>query len=352
MLNQLLMKNDEMKKSIIFLACIVLAGSNLFAQKEGEITLFPWASLNYNPGAAGEQNNTLCFTAFFQQKFMGMKDASFSDNGEPSYQNTSQRNMAFNIEFYSRKIRGAFAISIKNDKAGYYNNIDFKLGYAYKLNLGPGKLGIGLQAGLLNQDIDPSLLKLIQEGDPLIQTMSESQMNFDLHFGLHYKADRWYAGISALQLFSKDVPVILSGQGFNQPARTMYVTGGYIWTLPWNPSWNIEPSAIIRTDMATMNFDIMAIARYNNVVWGGVSYRLQDAVSIIVGARPFYNSSNNYLKGLEAGLAYSFTTNKLGYRTNGSFGDVEFVIRYCFDIYKQEVFSGYGSSRSIYKNQY
>lgn len=350
MFNLLSTKNEEMKKSIIFLACVLLVCPSLFAQKDPQITLFPWASLNYNPGAAGEQNNTLCFTGFYRQEHLGIKEISVGQNGERS-EDISGRNIAFNMEFYSRKIRGAFALSIANDKAAYFNNINVKLGYAFKMNLGPGKLGIGAQVGMINQNLDYSKLSPTDQGDPLILARGESELNLDFHFGVHYKADRWYAGISALQLLGSS-PIELSGGGFLNPVRTIYAMGGYIWTLPWNPSWNIEPSAIVRSDLSMVNFDIMVITRYNNIVWGGLSYRLQDAVSILAGARPFHNSSNNYLKGLEMGLAYSIRTNNLGYRKNGSFGDIELVVRYCFDIYKQEVFSGYGSSRSIYKNQY
>ena len=64
------------------------------------------------------------------------------------------------------------------------------------------------------------------------------------------------------------------------------------------------------------------------------------------------NISNNYLKGIDLGLAYGFTTSKLGWKKNRGYGDLEIMVRYCFDIYKEEIFSGYGSSRNIYKNEY
>ena len=128
--------------------------------------------------------------------------------------------------------------------------------------------------------------------------------------------------------------------------------GGYTWIVPANPNWELLPQALVKTDFHTATWEVMALARYNGVYWGGLGYRFQDAVSLLFGARPFYNSSNVYLKGLEAGLSYGITANKLGYRVHRSFGDVEVMVRYCFDIYKPEVFSGYGSSRSIYKNWY
>jgi hypothetical protein len=111
----------------------------------------------------------------------------------------------------------------------------------------------------------------------------------------------------------------------------------------------------MKTDLTkTMpQIDLMILGRYNETLWMGLSYRIIDAVSVLFGAKPFASSSNNYLKGLDVGISYSFTTNKLGlYKSGKSSGDVEVMLRYSFDIFKQEVFSGYGSSRNIYKNQY
>ena len=178
----------------------------------------------------------------------------------------------------------------------------------------------------------------------------ESWLDLDFCAGLYYKADRWNAGVGVTQIAEK---IRLSGDKKSyEMSRNLYIHGGYTWVLPWDPSWEIIPQALIKTDLATAQFDLMLLTRYNGILWGGLSYRIQDAVSVLFGARPFFNSSNNYLKGLEMGLGYSFTTSKLGYKPDRSYGDIEIMLRYCFDIYKEEVFSGYGSSRGIYKNQY
>jgi hypothetical protein len=137
-------------------------------------------------------------------------------------------------------------------------------------------------------------------------------------------------------------------------SRQIYAHGGYTWVVPANPSWEIEPQAVFTAVMSS-NFDysftLMALARYNKVYWGGLSYRFGDDISILFGARPFYNNSNNYLKGLDMGLSYGFPASKMGAQQR-SFGSIEVMVRYCFDIYKEPVYSGYGSTRSIYKNQY
>ena len=156
-----------------------------------------------------------------------------------------------------------------------------------------------------------------------------------------------------LAMFDTTQSIIrLSGDRGTHRSSQLYLHGGYTWVLPFNPNWEIIPQALIKTDLKTYQWEILALARYNGVFWGGIGYRFQDAISLAFGARPFYNSSNIYLKGLDVGVSYGFTANSLAFKPHRSFGDVEVVVRYCFDIYKPEVFSGYGNSRYIYKNRY
>lgn len=343
-----------MKKSYILSAVLFVFAMSVSAQQDAQFTLFQWATPYYNAGAIGEQSNTLCFTGIFRQQYTGWNDYGTTDeNGKLSKYNTSPQQIYVSMESYLRKLHGSLGIAVIKDKIGYFNNVGVKLGYSFKLRIPTGSLGIGLQAQLLSQKLDPSHFTPIHTDDALINGMdqkTESWLDLDFNFGVFYKADRWNAGIGVTQIAEK---IRLSGdkQSFKM-SRNLYIHGGYTWILPWDPSWEILPQALIKTDLATAQFDLMLLARYNGIIWFGGSYRIQDAVSVLFGARPFFNSSNNYLKGLEMGLAYSFTTSKLGYKVDRSYGDIEIMLRYCFDIYKEEVFSGYGSTRSIYKNQY
>ena len=347
-----------MTKKIIILICIALTSVTLKAQQDGQFTLFPWASLYYNPGAAGEQNNTLCFTGIFANQNIAFKDDMPTDteigdvqNADPSV--VDMKDFLVNIEFYSRKIRGAIGISLLSDKIGYYNQIGVRLGYTYRMKLGDGSFGAGFQANIFNQTLRKDIVwRPGEEGDPIVEALKQgpSYLNLDFSLGVHYKAETWDVGASVVNILGNEVTVIKSNA--INVARHLYVHGGYIWILPWNPSWTIEPKALVKTDFSAFQMDILLLTRYNGVIWGGLSYKIDDAVSVLFGARPFFNSSNNYLKGLDIGVAYGIDTKKIGYKTGGSFGHVEVMIRYCFDIYKTETFFGYGSSRSIYKNQY
>ena len=337
---------------ILFLAMAFCLKGN--AQDDAQFTLFPWATSYYNAGGIGEQSNTLCFTAIYDNKYMGWRD-SYGTRTDTVGGKTGPQDFLLTIESYIKKLHGSLGVTFISDQIGFYKNIGVKLGYAYKLNIGGGHLGIGAQVSIFNQAIDKSGLRPLQEGDPVLSQLSESTMDLDFSLGAMYKNDQWYAGVGVTQLasaFDKNQKLRISGEHGSTRNPQMYFHGGYTWIVPANPNWEVLPQTMVKTDFKTAQWDVMLLARYNGVYWGGLGYRLQDAVSLIFGARPFYNSSNVYLKGLEAGLSYGITANKLGYRVHRSFGDVEVMVRYCFDIYKPEVFSGYGSSRSIYKNWY
>ena len=337
-----------MRRSVAILFFVIMCGFGVNAQQDAQFTLFPWANYYFNPGSAGEQHNTLCFTGLFRQQYAGYQDAIPNTDSSMS---TGGQQILFNMESYLRKLKGGLGLSLIKDKNGQFQNVGLRLGYAYKLNLPSGRLGIGFQVGFLQQSLVEAELRPNQIGDPLIDALVKDPfMNFDVNFGLFYKASNWYAGASATQILTN---VRISGdKTFLKNARQMYLHGGSIYAVPFDPAWTIEPNVMLKTDFSIVQFDLLVIARYNNILWGGLHYRIDDAVSVVFGARPFYSDPNPYLKGLDMGLAYSFTTSKLGYRPNRSFGDVEFVVRYCFDIFKPVYYSGYGSTRHLYKNQY
>lgn len=353
-------ENSGMRRTFIILLCLGLSSMTLFAQDDANFNLFPWASLYYNPGTAGEQMNTFCFTAIYKEGNMGLYDNQFPEGGTDSYgepivgYDLGSRDFLINAEFYSRKIRGAIGLSFISDNFVNENNIGIRLGYTYRMKLFGGSLGIGFQVGLLNRNTDAERYWAFDDGDPVILTLqnADSDMNLDFNFGIAYKSPKWDIGASIVQMLGDDATIILSGENEMKSYRQLHLHGGYNFTLPNAPSWTIEPKAMLRTNLKTITFDVALLTRWNGIVWGGLGYRLDESVNLLFGATPFYNSSNIYMKGLEMGFCYSFKTTKYANTSRGSWGDLEIMVRYCFDLYKQETSSGYGSSRNIYKNEY
>jgi type IX secretion system PorP/SprF family membrane protein len=311
----------------------------------------------------GEKEYHINFTGVLRQHAFLMHDAvkevetDNSTSGSQNNNNTSRgtptngEQVLLYIDSYIKQIKGAVGVMFLKDKNAEFDNIGFRLGYATKLRVRGGKLGIGLQLGFLNLK-PPKEYYPIDEGDNTIDMAknSETFIDFDMNFGLHYKAPNWYAGLSCSQLLGG---VRLSGEKNVIKARQqLYITGGYIWELKTVVPWSVEPSVLIKSDFSTWDLDLIAVARYNGILWFGLSYQLNLAVAVLFGAVPFYNHTNNYLKGIELGLAYSFQTNKFAYKPGGSMGDFEILIRYGFNFYKDKPLTGYGSSRHLYKNQY
>jgi len=345
-----------MRKKYCFIFLFIFPFYTLFAQEDPRVTLFPWLQPFYNPAAMGEKDNHINFTGIFRQHAFLMEvqnDEASSGTGSDVFDKVNGEQFLLNMDSYIKAIRGAVGIMFVSDKnAGSFDNIHLRFGYATKIRIQGGKLGIGLHLGFLNMKTSKTNFKPNQESDPTVDGLkqAESLLDFDMSFGVHYRAPTWHAGISCTQLLGG---VRISGEeNFLNVPQQLYITGGYIWDLRTPTYWTIEPNVIIRSNFSTWTMDIMAAARYNGILWFGLSYQLDWAVAAFFGTVPFHNKGDSYLKGLEIGVSYSFPTAKFGYKANGgSKGDFEILIRYGLNFYREKPLTGYGSSRHLYKNQ-
>jgi type IX secretion system PorP/SprF family membrane protein len=83
----------------------------------------------------------------------------------------------------------------------------------------------------------------------------------------------------------------------------------------------LQPAVMVKTDLVTTQLDINAAATYNNEIWGGVTYRVYDALAIMAGYQ--------ITKDLRATYSYDLTTSSLA---NSSSGSHEIMMSYCFTI--------------------
>jgi len=266
-----------------------------------------------NPGYAGS-NDMICLSGANRQQWMG-----FEGNPTFSYFSASAPVSPFGIN-------SGVGLSIISDNLAFNNNLGLAATYAYRLSIGSGTLGIGVDLGLYNQALSatwyipdvPGRPDIQQPGqDPSIPQESESQIAFDMAFGLYYNTDNLYFGISSKHL---NQPKIKYETANPYLARHYYAIAGYRFQLS-NPLFEILPSAVFRTDARTNSFDISTLLRYNKKFWGGVSYRAGDALIGIIGFELF--------NGLRVGYSYDFTLSEIG---NYSDGSHEFSLGYCFSL--------------------
>jgi len=300
---------------------LVLVCYNSLSQQDPLSSQYMFSTMTYNPGIAGT-SGMVCATALNRQQWIGFK-------GAPS---TTLFNISAPVSLF--KIKSGIGLIVESDNVGFDKDINLSAVYSYLLDLGLGKLGIGVSLGMVNKTLDPSWQIPSGDGftqpdqDPLIPVNKESFVAFDAGLGLYLNADKYYAALSVTHLnqakikFTKGEPYL---------TRHYYLTAGYSIQLP-NPSLELLPSVFAFSDGRVVQFSVTSLVRYNKKVWGGVSYRAGDALTGLIGLE-LYN-------GIRVGYAYDFPLSDIRKNTSGSH---EFMVNYCFDL-------SLGRSRMKYKS--
>jgi type IX secretion system PorP/SprF family membrane protein len=282
----------------------------VFPQQDPVASHYMFNTLTYNPGVAGV-SGMICATALNRQQWVGFK-------GAPT---TTLFNISAPVSPF--KIKSGIGLIVESDNIGFDKDINLSAAYSYLMDLGSGKLGIGLSLGMVNKTINPVWqiptgdAHTPASGDPLIPENKESFVAFDAGLGLFYKADKYYVAFSSTHL---NQPQIKYTKGVTYVSRHYYLTAGYTMQLP-NPSLELLPSVFAYSDGKVTQFTITSLLRYNKKAWGGVSYRAGDALIGMVGIELF--------NGIRLGYSYDFTLSDMNKSSSGSH---EFMVNYCFDL--------------------
>ena len=311
-------------KHRLLLIFMVLIGIRAIAQQEAQYTNFMFSQMSYNPGYAGSEDQ-YAFTGLYRNQWMGFKSTVDGSSGAPiTYFITGHTNI--------NKIRSGIGFSLISDQIGFENNIAARLAYAFRLNVGPGKLGIGVQGGFINKKIDFSKYKPENPNDPLLASSAkETAMSLDFAFGLHYKiVNKLYAGLSSTRLTQSSNEFSVPTLGTFEQKRHYFLYGGYYYQLPNRPEIEINPNLMVKTDFASAQYDFNVLGILDDKIYAGISYRVVDAVSILAGMAIKGSVKNG--DGFRFGASYDVTTSTLGYGTGRSAGSVEFWLDYSFKI--------------------
>ena len=311
-------KSHAIRVSVALL--LVFFYKTVVGQQEPQFTQNMFTRLAINPAVAGSSGD-ISVTALMRQQWVGFKD----NDGE----NVAPQTYLLTVDAPVQILHGGVGAVILNDKLGFEKNIGLELSYAYRTEYGKGTLSFGPVIGFLNKTIDFAKLKPTQTGDPLLASGEEKTMFVDLGLGAMYLIPgKYWFGVSTSQLLQ-------SGASFGIE-ETNYLQGGFTYLLPNYPLVKLEPSLLIKTDAVSLQMDLNALATYNNKFWAGVSYRLQDAIAVIIGVK--YKSFN-------ISYAYDLTTSKLG--SAGSSGSHEIMLNYNFKLQIDKYPKSYRNTRFL-----
>ncbi|MEK6615811.1 MAG: type IX secretion system membrane protein PorP/SprF [Bacteroidota bacterium] len=281
------------------------------AQQDPQFSQNMFIKLPINPGYAGT-NGAICATGVYRNQWVGFE-------GSP-------KTILFAVDAPVPILKGGAGLTIVNDKLGNFGFMHVRGTYSFHKTIGAtGLLGIGLEAGVLQGSIkDKWLAPDGTDGasDVAIPNDKVKKMTFDIGLGAYYRTDQLYAGLSFSHLPGKAEK--LKDKDLNyQVARHYYILAGYDFFI--SSTLKLRPSVHIKSDAVVTTFDVNVNLLWRDMIWGGVSYRLKDAIVPLVG---FAWSPNNK-STLKIGYSYDIGASGFkDYHTNTH----EILLNYCIKI--------------------
>ncbi len=282
-----------MKKIISFLYLIFIINLAAFGQADPLFTNNMFYKLGMNPAYAGADNaiNGLILNRYQWAGWEGAPETLvFSVDAATNLFGTS----------------GGLGLNIISDQLGFFDNILINANYAYRTELSIGTLSLGMSAGFYNQSINPDWQ--IPDGDyytpfgtdPSIPKGEASQLAFDAGAGIYLFSNNYYLGLSATHLNEPEIEYDESARLYLP--RHYYLMGGYNIRLA-DPLFELRPSFLFRSDIAIWQLDVNTNIVYNDKFWGGISYRVNDAVALLMGLE--------LTSGLKVGYSFDLVTSAI-----------------------------------------
>ena len=316
-------------KIVSFLATMMLFFTVCTAQNEGQYTHFMFNRLSYNPAYAGS-SGAISFTLLYNNQWLGL-DLQAPTPGVDA--GTTPVNYLFSIDMPIRWLHGGIGLLFNSQSIGYHNNTTINIDYAFRIYWGPGNLAAAVEANLYSFGFNTSNLYGCDDltgdiysptsgaGDPSVSGQDLSDFMIDVSTGLYYQVPgEWYASLSVKNLLGSH-----SDKLNYTNARTLYLMAGYEYQFPYNPSFKLKPSVLVKgAGMSVYQAEAALLLDYDNAFWGGLGYRIRDAFTFMTGIN---------WKWLRVGVAYDLTTSKLGTMKAGrSFGTIEVFVNGSFRI--------------------
>lgn len=250
---------------------------------------------SFNPGAVGKQEVINVAIAY------AMEMAGFRHNPQTAF-------AVADMPFYGMRMYHGAGVQLMNDKIGVFSHTRLQGQYAAKFKMLGGTMSVGVQAGLLTESYDGSMIDLDDSNDPAFASSSLEGNALDLSAGLYYTHGRWYAGVSATHLTA---PLIhLGDRNEFKVDRTYYLTGGYNIQLN-NPFLSVQPSVLVKSDLVGWRADVTGRLTYRHeekMMYLGLDYAVDNSVTVLVGGK---------FQGIVAGYSYEFYTSGIS-PINGS----------------------------------
>lgn len=279
------------KRIFIITTVLLVSLQTVRAQWDVQFTDFTTLKSFYNPAASGTD---------------GLLDVSFAYSMQLAGYDGAPKTMyaGANMPVYFFGPRHGAGASLLSDEIGIFRTSKLAVQYSYNMKMGKeGRLAAGIQAGMLNETIDPSGMKLEDQNDPAFPTTSTTGKSVDLGAGIYYYNPKLWAGLSVSHIGE---PSLEMGERYQiDISRTYYFMAGGNIKLK-NTLLSLQPAMMVQTDLQSWREDFLCKVFYqyeDRTFFAGVGYSPNTSVTAMIGGN---------FHGVQLGYSYQMYTRGVG----------------------------------------
>ncbi len=301
------MKN--MKKINLILSVLLMFSGMLYSQQDIQATQYMYHMNVLNPAYAGARE-TLSINFLGRTQWVGI-------DGAPE-------TATFSIHAPFKKNVG-LGLSVVYDQLGPVKESNIFVDFSYTIDVTDfSKLAFGVKGGVTSHVINRDLLFTLDPDDQLLINAGENKLSPNFGVGVFYYTSKYYIGLSVPNILKSKYYKDKKGYVSNANETAHYfLTSGYVFEI--SESLDLKPSVMVKATFgAPVSIDLSVNALIYSKLEFGLSYRLDDSVSAMVG----FNISPD----VRLGYAYDYTLSDLGNYNSGSH-----EIMLLFDVRRMEV---------------
>jgi type IX secretion system PorP/SprF family membrane protein len=280
-------KITQHRWKIFFLLSLLTISSTGFAQQEAMFSRYMFNTLTITPAYAGS-HEAMRFSAQARRQWLNIAGSPFTG--------------VLSADWASKDKRAGFGALAAYEKVGLYQTQELHGNYAYRFDMGDGKLALGIRAGATFYQYSATDAILSDRGD-LVYAANENFLVPKAGVGLYYQDESFFVGFSVPNLAT-----YRAGRPFTLNDDRSYVRRHYFahvgFIVEIDKGLMLKPSALVKyVKGAPVQADLNMQMYVNNKIGIGLGYRTGDAMSIML---EFYPSEQ-----LRIGYAYDATFSRL-----------------------------------------
>lgn len=257
------------------------------AQQDAQFTQYMYNGMYYNPAFAGKEGGYR-FSALHRTQWANYSSISGTGGAPITQLITAQGSL-------EGKNLG-YGLTVVNDQIGPTSNLEINLQGAYHKKINRSTLSIGASVGMFSSSLDYGELSVVNPEPNLPTSGKENSINLNIAFGILLDRGDYYLGLSSRHINEPDFDFGEGAYG-NQLVNHSYFLAGY--RVRPIGQLRLEPSLLIKSaGFNNFSYDVSVIATHQNRISGGLAFRGEESISILLGYSLLPDNSLN--------LGYSF----------------------------------------------